>query len=73
MKLTVTIHTEFIRLDALMKLSGCADTGGQAKAGIQEGEVIVNGEVCTQRGKKIRPGDVVTVADAEIEVVIEQE
>jgi ribosome-associated protein len=73
MKLTVTIHTEFIRLDALMKLSGCADTGGQAKAGIQEGEVIVNGEVCTQRGKKIRPGDVVTVADAEIEVVFEQE
>ena len=73
MKLTVTIHTEFIRLDALMKLSGCADTGGQAKAGIQEGEVAVNGEVCTQRGKKIRPGDVVTVADADIEVVFEQE
>lgn len=68
MKLTVTIHTEFIRLDALMKLSGCADTGGQAKAGIQEGEVLVNGEVCTQRGKKIRPGDVVTVADADITV-----
>ena len=57
MKLTVTIHTEFIRLDALMKLSGCADTGGQAKAGIQEGEVIVNGEVCTMRGKKLYPGD----------------
>lgn len=73
MKLTVTIHTEYIRLDALMKLSGCADTGGQAKAGIQEGEVLVNGEVCTQRGKKIRPGDTVTVADAEISVEYVQE
>lgn len=73
MKLTVTIHTEHIRLDALMKLSGCADTGGQAKAGIQEGEVLVNGEVCTQRGKKIRPGDTVTVADAEISVEYVQE
>ena len=72
MKLTVTIHTEFIRLDALMKLSGCADTGGQAKAGIQEGEVTVNGEVCTQRGKKIRPGDVVMVADTDIIVVYEE-
>ena len=72
MNVTVTIHTEFIRLDALMKLSGCADTGGQAKAGIQEGEVLVNGQVCTQRGKKIRPGDVVTVADADITVVYEQ-
>lgn len=71
MKLTVTIRTEFIRLDALLKLSGCADTGGQAKAGIQEGEVLVNGAVCTQRGKKIRPGDTVTVGDTDISVETE--
>ena len=60
MNKTIEIHTEFIRLDALMKLSGLSDTGGQAKAEIQSGAVRVNGEVCTQRGKKLRPGDVVT-------------
>ena len=55
----ITITTEFIRLDALLKLGGALDTGGQAKFVIQNGEVEVNGEVCTMRGKKIRPGDVV--------------
>ncbi len=54
---TVTIHTEFIRLDALLKLAGAADTGGQAKALIQDGQVLVNGEICTMRGRKLRPGD----------------
>lgn len=54
-----TIHTEFIRLDALLKLSALASTGGQAKAMIQNGEVLVNGERCTMRGKKIRHGDTV--------------
>ena len=49
----ITITTEFIRLDALLKL----DTGGQAKFVIQNGEVKVNGEVCTMRGKKMRDGD----------------
>ena len=53
----ITITTEFIRLDALLKLGGALDTGGQAKFVIQNGEVEVNGEVCTMRGKKIRPGD----------------
>ena len=50
----ITITTEFIRLDALLKLGGALDTGGQA---IQNGEVEVNGEVCTMRGKKMRDGD----------------
>ncbi len=54
---TVTIHTEFIRLDALLKLAGAAGTGGQAKELIQDGQVLVNGQVCTMRGKKLRPGD----------------
>ncbi len=54
---TVTIHTEFIRLDALLKLAGAADTGGQAKALIQDGQVLVNGQVCTMRGRKLRRGD----------------
>ena len=53
----ITITTEFIRLDALLKLGGALDTGGQAKFVIQNGEVEVNGEVCTMRGKKMRDGD----------------
>lgn len=53
----ITITTEFIRLDALLKLGGALDTGGQAKFVIQNGEVEVNGEVCTMRGKKMRYGD----------------
>ena len=53
----ITITTEFIRLDALLKLGGALDTGGQAKFVIQNGEVEVNGEVCTMRGKKMRDAD----------------
>ena len=66
MKVTVTkkssvlplvISTEFIKLEAAMKLSGIMESGGQAKEVIQEGCVKVNGEVCTMRGKKLYPGD----------------
>ncbi len=53
----IHIETEYIKLDALLKLSGAVDTGGQAKTVIQNGEVRVNGQVCTMRGKKLRPGD----------------
>ena len=53
----IIIQEEFIRLDNLMKFSGLCDTGGRAKFLIQNGEVRLNGEVCTMRGKKIRPGD----------------
>ena len=53
----IEILTEFIRLDHLLKLGGAVDTGGQAKFAIQGGEVLVNGEVCTMRGKKMRDGD----------------
>ena len=53
----ITITTEVIRLDALLKLGGALDTGGQAKFVIQNGEVEVNGEVCTMRGKKMRDSD----------------
>ncbi len=54
---TIGITTEFIRLDALLKLADLVSSGGEAKLRIQEGEVTVNGEICTQRGKKLRPGD----------------
>ena len=53
----VTITTEYIKLQDLLKFAAIASTGGEAKLMVQEGEVTVNGEVCTQRGKKIRPGD----------------
>ena len=53
----IIIDTEFIRLDAMLKLSGAVDSGGRAKFIVQSGEVKVNGEVCTMRGKKMRNGD----------------
>ena len=54
----ITITTEYIKLQDLLKLAAVTATGG-AKLLIQDGEVLVNGEVCTMRGKKLRPGDVV--------------
>ena len=65
------IRTEFIKLDALLKYANLLPTGGEAKLAIQDGFVKVNGEVCTMRGKKIRPGDKVQIEDYEIEVVAE--
>lgn len=47
----ILIHTEFIKLDSLLKLAGLAETGGEAKLLVQEGRVVVNGEVCQMRGK----------------------
>ena len=55
----ITITTEYIKLQDLLKLAAITATGGEAKLLIQDGEVLVNGEVCTMRGKKLRPGDVV--------------
>ena len=57
----ILMHTEFIKLDSLLKLAGLVETGGEAKLLIQNGQVEVNGEVCTMRGKKLRPGDSVTL------------
>lgn len=56
----IPITTEFIRLEALLKLADAVPSGGVAKTLIQDGEVLVNGEVCTMRGKKLRDGDQVT-------------
>ena len=55
----ITITTEYIKLQDLLKLAAITATGGEAKLLVQEGEVLVNGEVCTMRGKQLRPGDVV--------------
>lgn len=57
----ILIHTEFIKLDSLLKLAGLVETGGEAKLLIQNGQVEVNGEVCAMRGKKLRAGDTVTL------------
>lgn len=53
----IFIKEEFIRLDAALKLAGYVSTGGHAKIVIQNGEVLVNGAVCEQRGKKLRLND----------------
>ena len=53
----IHIETEYIKLQDLLKFAAAVSTGGEAKLLIQEGDVTVNGEVCTMRGKKIRPGD----------------
>ena len=57
----IDINTEFIRLDALLKFASAVESGGEAKLLIQDAQVKVNGEICTQRGKKIREGDTVEV------------
>lgn len=65
----VKINTEYIKLEALLKYEGLAETGGDAKERIQAGEVTVNGETCTIRGKKLRPGDRAALDGVELEVV----
>lgn len=53
----VTIETPYIKLDSLMKLADMVSTGGEAKRAIQAGFVSLNNEICTERGKKVYPGD----------------
>lgn len=69
---TIQIKTEFIRLDQLLKFSGLVDTGGMAKEIIQQGYVYVNGESCTMRGRKIRPGDQITVENETVMVTADE-
>ena len=64
----VTITTEFIKLQDLLKYVGLVETGGEAKERIQAGEALVNGEPCLQRGKKLRPGDEVRFAGEQLTV-----
>lgn len=64
-RISVPITTEFIKLESFLKLANAAGSGGMAKNFIQNGEVEVNGETCTMRGKKLRPGDSVRFKGAE--------
>ena len=65
----VVIHTEFIKLQDAMKFANIVYSGGEAKALIQEGEVLVNGEVCTMRGKKMRNGDTAEFENFKLTVI----
>ena len=67
----IKIHTEFIKLQDLLKFANAVETGGDAKLIIQEGRVTVNGEVCTMRGKKLYPGDKVNFNEEDFIVVSE--
>lgn len=69
----ITIYTETIKLDSLLKLAGAFPTGGEAKVAIQAGEVFLNGAVCRERGRKIRPGDTVAVGGERIAVTAEKQ
>ena len=65
----ITIETEYIKLDSLLKFAAVVGTGGEAKYVISEGMVTVNGEVCTMRGKKLRPGDKVSFQGLDFEII----
>lgn len=64
----IAIQTPFIKLDSLLKFSGAASTGGEAKELIAQGLVKVNGEICGMRGKKCYPGDIVEIGETQLEV-----
>ena len=70
-KETVKINTDYIQLQSFLKFKGIAETGGQAKEFIQDGIIRVNGEVCTARGKKIRPGDIISAFAVDYEITNE--
>ena len=67
-----TLQDEYIRLDDLLKLTGCVQTGGMAKVLIQSGGVTLDGEVCTMRGKKLRGGEVITVPEMGEEITVDR-
>ena len=67
--MNIEIYSEYIKLDAFLKYTGCVGTGGEAKLLIADGNVFVNGEVCTARGKKLRNGDTVRLGKQEYSVI----
>ncbi len=69
---TITIITDFITIDKLLKFSGVADTGGQAFLMVEDGIIKLNGKLVTEKRKKVFPGDVVNI-DEQIELTISKE
>ncbi len=68
----IKITTPFIKLDQLVKFAGLAETGAKAKILIELGEFNVNGELCTKRGKKIKPGDVIDFKNKKYKVLLDE-
>ena len=68
----ISIITEFITMDKLLKFSGVADTGGQAFLMVEDGIIKLNGKLVTEKRKKVFPGDVVNI-DNQIELTITKE
>ena len=64
------LEAEYIRLDDLLKLTGCVQTGGMAKVLIQSGGVTLDGETCTMRGKKLRGGEIIAVPEIGEEIAV---
>ncbi len=69
----VTIHTDYIRLDALLKYTALVSSGGEAKMAIADGLVSVNGEVCTKRGKKLTVGDKISFYGEELKITNDED
>ncbi len=65
----IEIQTDYIKLDQFLKLSELAQTGGHAKIIIKDGLVKVNGQLCLERGKKLKAGDIITVEDEYVFVI----
>lgn len=68
----IKILTPFIKLDQLVKFAGLAETGAKAKILIELGEFNVNGELCTKRGKKIKPGDTIEFKNKKYKIVLDE-
>lgn len=68
----IKIVTPFIKLDQLVKFASLAETGAKAKILIELGEFNVNGDLCTKRGKKIKPGDVIDFKNKKYKVVLDE-
>jgi len=65
----IKINTEIIKLDAFLKWAAIVSSGSEAKFYIQDGLVKVNNEICIQRGKKLKVGDIVSFEDSDFEIV----
>ena len=64
----IEIRTEFIKLDSFLKYAAVCGSGGEAKVIVEDGQVTVNGELCTMRGRKLRPGDEISVGGKSFQV-----
>lgn len=70
-QLKISIKTDYIKLDSLLKYAGIVETGGIGKEIILEERIKYNGEICTQRGKKVYKGDHVQIDEIETEITVE--